>query len=157
MGVAWRSTEYLVAFKGVIYKCRTVRRRADDLAFKAALIDNLGVIFEDYTLKGAKTSTHVSFAKALGGNGPAQIPMSGPGIVPRIVYLMPGDLSTHGLSQGFPDCIYAQNAIGPKRNHSEDCRRRMEEEISKDASDTRAEKGNTKTRSLYCTADSAGR
>ena len=38
----WRSTEYLVASKGVSYKCRTVRRRADDIAFNAARIVNLG-------------------------------------------------------------------------------------------------------------------
>ena len=37
--------------------------------------------------------------------------------------------------------------FGPERNHSEDCRRGMEEEISKDASDTRAEKA-IKTGSL---------
>ena len=36
--------------------------------------------------------------------------------------------------------IYVQNAIGPKRNHGEYSRRRMEEEISKYASDSKAEK-----------------
>ena len=87
-------------------------------------------------MKGAKTSMHVSFAKAPGGDGPAQIPMRGPGIVPRRVYLMQGDFSKQGCTQGCPGCMYAH----PKRNQSEDCRKRMEEDLSKDASDTRPEK-----------------
>ena len=32
LGYAWRSTEYLIASKGVVHKCRRVRRRADDVA-----------------------------------------------------------------------------------------------------------------------------
>ena len=75
-----------------------------------------------------------------GGDIVAQIPTRGPNIVPRIVYLRPGDFSQHGFSQGCPGCSYAQDGIGPKRNHSEACRRRMEEEIGKDESDTRADK-----------------
>ena len=76
---------YQVASKGVIYQCKMVRQRADDFASEAALIDKLGVRSEDYTLKDAKTSMHVSFAKAPGGDGAAQIPMRGPGIVSRRV------------------------------------------------------------------------
>ena len=55
---------------------------------------------------------------------------------------MPGDLLKHGFSQGCPGCIYAHfGVIGrPKRNHSEDCRIIMDEEIGKDKSDTRADK-----------------
>ena len=53
---------------------------------------------------------------------------------------MPGDYAKHGFSQGCPGCTWAQNQIGPRRRQSEACRRRLEEEIGKDASDTRAEK-----------------
>ena len=84
------STEYLVASKGVVYKCRTVRRRADDVAFSVAMADGLNVRFEDDTSKGVKTMMHVSFPKAAGGDVPAQILTRGPGILPRRVYLMPG-------------------------------------------------------------------
>ena len=81
-------------------------------------------------MKGAKTTMHVSFPKVPLGDGPARIPMRDPGIVLRRVYLMPGDFSKRGFTQGCPGCIYTQVAIDPKRKHSEDCRRRMEEEIS---------------------------
>ena len=59
LGYAWRSTEYLVASNGTIFKCRTVRRRADDVVYDVKMTYVLGVRFEDYTLKGAKTSMHV--------------------------------------------------------------------------------------------------
>ena len=55
LGYAWRSTEYLVASKGIVFKCRTVRRRADDVAYNVEMTDGLGVRFEDYKSKGAKT------------------------------------------------------------------------------------------------------
>ena len=41
MGYDWRSTEYLIAAKSLVYKCRTVRRRAGDIAFNVALIADL--------------------------------------------------------------------------------------------------------------------
>ena len=44
------------------------------------------------------------------------------------------------LHKGCSGCIYALNGHGLKRNHSEDCRKIMEEEIGKIASDTRADK-----------------
>ena len=86
LGYAWRSTGDLVASNGTIYKCRTVRRRADDVAYSVEMTDGLGVRFEDYKLKGGKTSMYVSFPKVAGGDVPAQIPTRGPGIVPRRVY-----------------------------------------------------------------------
>jgi hypothetical protein len=140
LGYAWRSTEYLVASNGVVYKCRTVRRRADDVAYSAEIIDGLSVRYDEYTLKGAKTSLHVSFPKVAGGVDAAPIPTRGPGIIPRRIYLMPGDFSKLGFTQGCPGCTYAQNGLGSKRNHSEDCRRRLEEEIGKDSSDNRGDK-----------------
>ena len=140
LGYAWRSTEYLVASKGIVFKCRTVRRRADDVAYDAEMINELSVRYDEYTLKGAKTSLHVSFPKGTGGVAPAPTPTRGPGIVPRRIYLMPGDVSKHGFTQGCPGCTYAQNGLGPKRNHTDDCRRRLDREIGKDSLDNRGEK-----------------
>ena len=78
LGYAWRSTEYLVAFNGVVFKCRTVRRRADDVAYSAEMIDGLSVRYDEYTLKGAKTSLHVSFPKGGGELLPYRSLLVGP-------------------------------------------------------------------------------
>ena len=122
-----------------MFKCRTVRRRADDVAYSAEMIDGLSARYDEYTLKGAKTSLHVSFPKGAGGVAPAPIPTRGPGIVPRRIYVTPGDFSKHGFTKGCPGCTYAQNGLGPKRNHSKYCRRRLEGEIGKDSLDNRGE------------------
>ena len=53
---------------------------------------------------------------------------------------MPSDFAKHGFTQGYPDCIYAHNGNGLKRNRNKDCRKIMDEEIGKIASDTRADK-----------------
>ena len=52
---------------------------------------------------------------------------------------MPGDYAKHRFTQGCPGCTFAQVGVGPKRGHNEACRKRMEEEIAKDASDKRAD------------------
>ena len=44
---------------------------------------------------------------------------------------MPGDFSNVGFCQGCPGCIYAQDVIGPRRNHSEACQDRIERELNK--------------------------
>ena len=54
--------------------------------------------------------------------------------------MKPADFRTFGFTQGCPGCTFAQTNIGPKRNHSEACRKRMEEEIVKDEADTRISK-----------------
>ena len=137
MGYAWRSTEYLVAAGDVFVQCRTVRRRADREAFDVKLTDAVAVRYEDLILKGAKTRVQVRMPKQDGGDARAAEPVRGSEIVPRRVYLMPRDFVKYGFTQGCPGCRLAQTGIGPKRNHSEACRVRMESEIAKDALDER--------------------
>ena len=59
MGYAWRSKEYLVAARDVIFQRRTVRRRADKEAFDVKLTDAVVVRYEDFILKGAKTTIQI--------------------------------------------------------------------------------------------------
>ena len=74
LGFAWRSTD------GTLYKCRTVRRRAVDVAFSVAMTDGLDVRCEEYTLKGANTSMHVSFPRLLGETSPLRSRHEGPAL-----------------------------------------------------------------------------
>ena len=43
LGYMWRHTEYLVASNGTRFKCRSVRLRADDVAYNMEMTDGLGV------------------------------------------------------------------------------------------------------------------
>ena len=117
-----------------------MRRRADKDAFDARLTDAVTVRYEDFILKGAKTTVRIRMPKQDGGDARTAEPVRGSEVVPRRVYLMPRDLIKYGYTQGCPGCTFAQTGIGPKRNHGEACRLSMESEIAKDARDGRMEK-----------------
>ena len=140
LGYAWRSTEYLVAARDVISQCWTVRRRADKEAFDVKLTDAVVVRYEDFILKGAKTTIQIRMPKQDGGDSRAAEPVRGSELVPRRIYAMPRDVVKYGFTQGCPGCTFAQTGIGPKRNHNEACRVRMESKIAKDALDERVGK-----------------
>ena len=89
-------------------------------------------------MKGAKTSLRVSFPRA--SSAPTAQLTRGTDIVPRRLYLKPADFRKYGFTQGCPGCTHAQTNIGPKRNHSEACRHRMESEIAKNNDDERTGK-----------------
>ena len=117
-----------------------MRRRADKEAFDAKLTDAVTVRYEDFILRGAKTTDQIRMPKQDGGDARTAEPVRGSEVVPRRVYLMPRDFVKYGYTQGCPGCTFAQTGIGPKRNHSEACRLRMESEIARDARDGRIEK-----------------
>ena len=56
LGYEWRSTEYLVANSEGIFKCRTVRRNPEEIAYDADCTEYLKIASDEYVLKGAKTS-----------------------------------------------------------------------------------------------------
>ena len=122
----------------MIYKCRNVRRRADEVAYDPKNIGSVTARFEDFVLKGANTAFKVSFPKT--STVPVKQPTRDASIAPRRVDLKPDDFRKHGFTQGCPGCIFAKTSHGPKRNHSEACRNRMEAEIAKDPMDMRMKK-----------------
>ena len=56
VGYVWRSIEYLVATQEGVFKCRTVRRRVEELAYDPECTDDLTVAYDDYVMKGGKTA-----------------------------------------------------------------------------------------------------
>ena len=90
-------------------------------------------------MKGAKTSTGVRFVAPI-ADGADQVPMRGRDFVPRRVYMKPNDYATHGFTEGCKGCVWMQNKLGPRSNHSEACRARMEQKIAEDENDERTVK-----------------
>ena len=78
LGYAWRSTEYLIASKGAIYKCRTVRRRADDIAFNVALIDHLEVRLKTTHLRAPRPLCTSASRRSLGEMARRRFPLVAP-------------------------------------------------------------------------------
>ena len=93
MGDVWRSTEYLVAARDMIFQCRTVRRRADKEAFYVKVTDAVVARYEDFKLKGTKTTIQIRMPKQDGRDVRAAEPVRGSEAVPRRVCLMLKDVA----------------------------------------------------------------
>ena len=137
LGYAWRTTEYLIATKEAVFKCRTVRRRAEELAYDSDCLDYIKISYDDFVMKGAQTTPVVSFPQGGGPAVPEQVPLRGRDVVPRRPYMRESDFARHGFTQGCKGCTWAQNRLGPRNPHSEACRNRLEEKIAEDADDDR--------------------
>ena len=60
LGYIWRSTEYLVGTADGIFQCRTVRRGTEKEAYDPKFVETLKIKYDDYILKGAKSSQTVT-------------------------------------------------------------------------------------------------
>jgi hypothetical protein len=139
LGYIWRTTEYIVGNKHGVFKCRTVRRRAEEVGYDPDCTEYLTVTHDDYVMKGAKSSPGVSFPTIDPDNNGA-IPVRGREFVPRRVYIKAKDYETHGFTDGCRGCIWFQNRLGPRLNHTEACRERIEKLIEADETDERTKK-----------------
>ena len=123
-----------------VYQWRTMSRLVDYIVFDAGLVDDIVIQNENCRLKVSKSVLQTRVVRSSAGIAAAPIPMRSEDVVPRRLYVMPGDHEKHGFTQGCPGCTFAQAGIGTTRGHSEACRNRMEYEIGKDATDKQAEK-----------------
>ena len=93
----------------------------------------INVSYDDYTLEGARTTPIVKFAPAGGEVGP--VPREH---VPRRMYTKPADRLKHGYTEGCRGCTWLQNQLGPRTNHSEAFRERIEDVAIDDGGDEQA-------------------
>ena len=66
LGYAWRSTEYIIGTKDGIFQCRTVKRRADEVAYDPECVNYILTQYDEFVLKGARTTVAVSHPSAPG-------------------------------------------------------------------------------------------
>jgi hypothetical protein len=127
LGVNPGTTEYLVGNHDDVYSCCTMRRLEENKAFDASVVKEIDMRFSDYVIQGARSSPkEVRFAE------PGQpVPASGGDPVPRRAKLKPQDVERHGFTVGCPGCQQIQLKSPDRKNHTEECRRRMEGELTK--------------------------
>ena len=128
LGYVWRSTEYLIGTPDGVFRCRTIKRRAQEVSYDPSCFEFLNVKYDEYILKGARTKLHVTEPV---GVDQSDIPTRGKDFVPRRAYILPKHYDTHGFTQGCRGCTWMQNKIGPRPGHTEECRNRMEAAIDK--------------------------
>ena len=98
------------------------------------------MFYDDYVMKGAKTAPAAGLSRpgAHGQIGP--VPTHGSEFVPRRIYIKPGDLEMRGYTDGCRGCAWLVNKLGPRVNHNDGCRMRMEKIIGDDENDERTKK-----------------
>ena len=105
--------------------------------------------YDEYVMKGAKsTPIQARFPGCV--MQPQVVPQRGRDVVPRRIYTKPKDYGDHGYTPGCKRCIWMQTQVGPRVNHSEACRRRIEEAIAANPDDDRTR--NAKERSDHYAA-----
>ena len=150
LGYVWRSTECLVGTRDGIFKCRTVKRRPEANAYDPECTEYLKTYYDDYIMKGAKTSPAAGVPRQGAQEADTHVPLRGREFVPRRIYIKPNDSDRHGHTEGCKGCTCLTNRIGPRVLHSEGCRIRMEKIIGEDVADDRSKK--LKERFDHCLA-----
>ena len=118
-----------------IFKCRTVRRRAAEVAYDLACVDFFTIPDHEYVLKAARTTVSVTFAGPNNPEAVGPVPLRGYEFVPRRDCTKIGDFKTHGITSGCKGCTWIRNQLGPGVGHSEKCRDQIGQAIAKDVGD----------------------
>ena len=143
-----------VGTKDAAYKCRTIRRKTEDLAYDPKCVDSIKIGYNEYILKDARTSVAVTRHPGPAGGPIDPVPTRGKEFVPRRIYTRPADFERHVYTQGCRGCAWVETKIGPRVPHTEECRQRIEEAMGADEIDDRAKK--VKERSDHCAAQQVG-
>ena len=134
LGYEWRTTEYLVGTAEGVFKCRTVRRRAEETSYDPDCVDFLTVTYDGYILKGARTTPLEPVVRMAAPDPAREVPVRGRDFAPRRIYTKLADYENYGFTEGCKGCVWLQNQIGPRVGHSEACRKRVVAKISEDKS-----------------------
>ena len=94
LGYDWRTTGYINGTVDGNFKCRTVRRRAEEIAYDPECMDYIKVSYDDYNLEAARTTPIVKVAQP--GYEIGLVPLRGREHVPRRMYTKPADFMKHG-------------------------------------------------------------
>ena len=128
IGINSCTTEYWIAKGSGVLSTTTIRRHQDDKAYDPDIVKEVTILHRDYVMHGAKsTPTEVRLHTAATSTpNPAAAPM-----VPRRIRLRQQDFIEYGNTVGCPGCESIQLECNVRSGHNEECRARMEEELSK--------------------------
>ena len=119
----------MVANDSGIFKIANVRRLPDENAYDDRLLKDVNKPFAEYVANGAASSSpKTPVVIGMPSMRPDSL-RSGP--VPRRTMLKRADFLRFGLTAGCAGCQWTANPIGQSRNHTEDCRSRIEDELAK--------------------------
>ena len=127
VGINSRTTEYLIAKSTGTFSTTTIRRHQDYKVYGPEIVKEVAILHRYYVMHGAKsTPTEVRPHSAA-----ASIPntVAAP-MMPRRTRLRQEDFKEYGYTVGCPGCESIQLESNVRRGHNDECRARMEEELS---------------------------
>jgi hypothetical protein len=149
LGIRMESGETIVGTELGVVKCRDSRRKpANGGRWNREFVDKIvGVPWEVYPgVKGsAEIRSRVRFPQE---PGEAPRPIRGRDeYIPRRFRIQKGDLQKFGFTAGCPGCRAANRGL-PATGHSEECRRRIQEELEK-SGDSRIERESVRANKYF--------
>ncbi len=133
VGFIIRTGEHLVATERGVFRVSTVMRRMADKRWSAELLKQIGGSPED-PVPGSKNRRIPAYAKKYAVGGPERavyVPHRDPEAEPRVAYIYKKDVEEHGPTPRCPGCKVALNGGKYRAKHTDECRKRFEETLSK--------------------------
>jgi hypothetical protein len=149
LGIRMESGETIVGTELGVVKCRDFRRKpANGGRWNREFVDKIvGVPWEVYP--GVKGSVEIR-SRVRFPQEPGEVPRPIRGrdeYIPRRFRIQKGDLQKFGFTAGCPGCRAANRGL-PATGHSEECRRRIQEELEK-SGDSRIERESVRANKYF--------
>ena len=128
VGMNSRTLEQLIAKGSGVFSTTALRLDQDDKAYGPEILQDVKILHLDYVMHGAKSTP----AEVRGHTAASSIPNPAAApVMPRRIRLRQEDFVEYGYTAGCPGCESIQLGSNVRREHNEECRSSMEEELSK--------------------------
>ena len=113
-----------------MFSCATIRSLPDNEAYDPECLELVTVKYRFYIIDGSSSSPASVRFTQINGKNDDPAPLTAP-LVPRRTRLVPDDFKAYGFTVGCQGCEQVQTGSSLRRNHSQACRHRIENELSK--------------------------
>ena len=129
VGVICRTQEMILMTKDGLFKTINVKRQTEENQYDKECLEWAKTKIDDFVDKGAQSRPRVRLGDEIREGMEIR---TRPDFAPRRLRLDRADFEKHGFTEGCPACIRMQIGLGARRVHSEECRKRMQEELEAD-------------------------
>lgn len=114
-----------------------IRRVTKERAFTHRCLGDIELTVEDYVSKGASAGIPgvVPAGRVGGGDGGAKLDVGDLGCIPRSFRITESDCAKYGYIDDCPGCRWSRFELGPRQNHTVECRKRFIEKMGIDSQD----------------------
>lgn len=116
--------------KGQLYKCTTVRRRTEGSDYDSAILSEVTASYYKYITEGARVGPVATVESGKQDFIRQQNVQERSEFILRRIALKAEDYAQFDYTAGCPGRHCMETRLGPRRNHSEQCRERIESALA---------------------------